>query len=252
MLDEVGSWFESGSYAGIFLGVALTGLGLPVPEEAFVLFAGMASAQGVLKTPWLAALSCLGGALIGDLITYSLGRRFGHGVLRDHPMISKHLTPERERHIEQLIIQHGFKVFFVSRFLVGVRSPVYLTAGILRVPLWRFVLYDAISATVVIGLFFGLSYTFADRIQLWWNWIQRAELALTIAVVTGLAVVVLVVYRKYKKAIECQPEALLDHALGTDSEADDEPAKAAVPPVDDHHDADGTDHKSSPPRTLVR
>jgi membrane protein DedA with SNARE-associated domain len=246
MIDEVGSWFESGSYAGIFIGVALTGLGLPVPEEAFVLFAGMASAHGVLKTPWLAALSCLSGALIGDFITYSLGRHFGHSVLREHPTISKHLTPAREKHIEELIERHGFKVFLVSRFLVGLRSPVYLTAGILKVPLWRFLLYDAISATIVIGCFFSLSYCFADQIQTWWNWIRQAELALSVIVVVAVGIAVLVLYRKYRKTMEREPEALLDQALGCTKCTDDEPLATA--PTDN---SSNDDQAANQPPTLV-
>lgn len=214
MFDEVGSWFESGSYAGIFLGMLLTGLGLPIPEEAFVLFAGMASAQGVLKTWWLALAACLAGAISGDLLTYSLGRRFGHAVLREHPFIAKHLTPERELHLEQLIKRHGFKVFFISRFLVGLRSPVYLTAGILRVPLWWFVLADSISASVVVSTFFGLSYFFGDRIDAWWQWIRQAEWAITMVVVLAVALAVAIVYRKYRQKTHGEPEILLDQAFG--------------------------------------
>lgn len=223
MLEEVNGWFENGSYVGIFLGMALTGLGLPVPEEAFVLFAGMAAAHGALKSPWLALLVCWLGATCGDLLTYSVGRRFGHGVLREHPMVAKHLNPERERHIEELIQRHGFKVFLASRFLVGVRSPVYLTAGILRVPLWRFLAYDAISATLVVGTFFGLAYCFADQIQVWWNWIRQAELALTVIVVLALVVGGIYLYRKYKHVIDGQPETLLDQAFGCDQCTDNEP-----------------------------
>lgn len=224
MFEEVGSWFEGGSYAGIFVGMVLTGLGLPVPEEAFVIFAGMASAHGVLKTPWLAFAACFAGALMGDLVTYSIGRRFGHAVLREHPIIAKHLTPERERHLEQLIKGHGFKVFFVSRFLVGVRSPVYLTAGILRVPLLWFLFVDSISAAVVVGIFFGLSYFFADRIAVWWNVIRQAELVITIGVGLAVAVVGFILYRKYRQKIHGEPEILLDQALG--ETPDDEPGNS--------------------------
>ena len=217
MFDEVGTWFESSSYAGIFIGIVLTGLGLPVPEEAFVLFAGMASAHGVMKDPWLALAACFTGALVGDTLTYSLGRRFGYSLLREHPVISKHLTAERERRIEQLIKRHGFKVFLVSRFLVGVRSPVYLTAGILRVPFVWFLCCDAISAAMVVGSFFGLSYFFADQIQNWWEWIRQAELALTLGVLLGIVGVGIFVYRKYKHRLHADPAAFLDQALGCSS-----------------------------------
>jgi membrane protein DedA with SNARE-associated domain len=83
---------------------------------------------------------------------------------------------------------------------------MFLTAGILRVPFRRFIMYDALSATVVIGVFFGLSYTFADHISAWWRWIRRAELGLTIGVVVVVlcAVTYYYVRRRRRRAAEAQ------------------------------------------------
>ena len=74
--------------------------------------------------PWLALASCFVGALLGDCVMYSIGYHFGHGVLRDHPWFARFLKPEREAHIEEMISQHGWKIFLAARFLVGLRSPV--------------------------------------------------------------------------------------------------------------------------------
>ena len=48
----------------------------------------------------------------------------------------------------------------MARFLVGLRSPFYLTAGILRVKYRWFLFADFLCASVVIGGFFGLAYLF--------------------------------------------------------------------------------------------
>ena len=162
------------SYAGIVIALILTGAGLPIPEEVIVIFSGVASNQKVLD-PWLAFASCVVGALLGDLATYGIGRHFGRNVLREHPWFARFVTPEREKQIEAMIELHGLKVFFLARFLVGLRSPMYLTAGILRVPFTRFILIDTFCATTVIGVFFSLSYVFADRMHGWWHWIRDAE-----------------------------------------------------------------------------
>ncbi len=226
---DVTDWIEHGSYAGLFIAMVLTGIGLPVPEEAFVILAGVFSHQGVLRTPLLAWAACLSGALIGDLATYGLGRHFGHNVIREHPIIAKHLTPDRERHLEMLIRRHGIKVFIVSRFLVGVRSSVYLTAGILRVPLTWFLIVDSVCATTVVSLFFGLSYFFADRIQAWWHLIRQAEIALTIGLV--LSIVAIGGYLWWRRRNQCLSIAeLLDRALGV-SKNDNDPNTPAPPPV---------------------
>jgi membrane protein DedA with SNARE-associated domain len=200
-------WFERGSYLGIVLFLTLTGIGLPVPEEVPIIAAGVASRTEALH--WYYALpACLLGALLGDSLMYAIGYFFGEKVLKEHPVWSGFLTPERERKIEALINKHGIKAFFLARFLVGLRSPFYLTAGILRVSYKWFLLADFICASIVITLFFGLSYAFGARIG---AFVQSAERGLTIGVVslTFLAVVgFLWVRRRRMKLLDQNPESL--------------------------------------------
>jgi membrane protein DedA with SNARE-associated domain len=171
-----------GPYLGIVVLLVLTGLGLPVPEELIVISTGAASALGNLD-PWLGFASCLVGALIGDCVVYAIGFHFGRRLLREHPWWSKFLHPEREARIEKMIRRHGLKVFFLARFLVGLRAPVYLTAGILKVPFRRFLLVDTFSATVVIGLFYSLAFLFGEHIG---PLIREGQVALTIIVIVAV------------------------------------------------------------------
>lgn len=177
--------FVHGSYIGIVIGLILTGCGLPVPEEVFIIAAGISSAHDVLD-PTLAFASCMIGALVGDCLMYSIGRHFGRALLDKKGFFS--LKPEREAQIEQMIDKHGLKVFFLARFLVGIRGPMYITVGILKVPFKQFLLIDAICALAVIGTFFGLSYMFGINMESWWPWIHRQQLRLTI--VLGVVVVI--------------------------------------------------------------
>ena len=205
-------WFERGSYLGIILFLTLTGLGLPIPEEVPIVAAGVASRAQALK--WYYALpACLVGALLGDSLMYFIGRFFGARVLREHPWWSGFLTPERERTIEQLIQKHGIKAFFVARFLVGLRSPFYLTAGILRVNYRWFLFADFICASIVISGFFGLAYLFGDRITVL---IQKAERGLTafvlVAVAVTFAVVAFFSFRQRRiRMLDQNPESLFEN-----------------------------------------
>jgi membrane protein DedA with SNARE-associated domain len=191
---------EHASYLGIIVVLILTGSGLPVPEEVPIIAAGVAAYYGTLN-PWLALASCFIGALIGDCVMYAIGYHFGHRLLRDHPWLARFLKPEREAHIEEMIAQHGWKVFFLSRFLVGLRSPVYLTAGILRVSFRRFVFVDLFCAAIVICTFFWLSYFFAERIAGWFKRIQHAEVAITVAVVAAVLGIVLFFYVRHRRRV---------------------------------------------------
>ena len=205
-------WFERGSYLGIVVFLALTGIGLPIPEEVPIVAAGVASRAKALH--WYYALpACLVGALLGDSLMYAIGRFFGAKVLKEHPWWSGFLTPEREQTIETLIKKHGIKAFFVARFLVGLRSPFYLTAGILRVKYRWFLFADFICASVVIGGFFGLAYLFGDRIT---GLIQSAERGFTaviiVAALAALAVIAFFSFRKRRiRMLDQDPEALFEN-----------------------------------------
>ena len=186
-----------GSYLTIFLVLVLTGSGLPIPEEVPIIAAGILSARATLN-PWLAFAWCLLGALIGDCVMYFIGYHFGRPVLQEHPWWARFVTAEREAQIEQQFRQHGFKVFFVARFLVGIRSPVYLTAGILRVSFRRFLMIDLFCATMVVGTFFWLTYLFGTTIT---KWIKEGEAVLTIVVMLALAGVSIYLWRRYYRKL---------------------------------------------------
>ncbi len=184
---------EHGSYLLIFFVLVLTGSGLPIPEEVPIIAAGILSANETLN-PWLAFMWCLLGALIGDCVMYYIGYHFGRPVLQEHPWWARFVTAEREAQIEKQFRNHGFKVFFVARFLVGIRSPVYLTAGILRVSFRRFLMIDLFCATMVVGTFFGLTYLFGTAIA---KWIRKGEVALTVVVMLALAAVSIYLWWRY-------------------------------------------------------
>lgn len=203
-------WFQA-SYLGIVLFLTLTGLGLPIPEEVPIVAAGVASKAGALVW-WKALLACLVGALLGDSLMYGIGRFFGARVLREHPWWSGFLTAEREKTIEDLINRHGIKAFFVARFLVGLRSPFYLTAGILRVKYRWFLFADFICATVVIGGFFGLAYLFGERIT---GLIHSAEQGVTLVVVLTVIIVAVIAFFSFRRRriqmLDQDPEALFEN-----------------------------------------
>ena len=184
-------------YFAIIGVLILTGTGLPVPEEVIIVAAGVLSSQELLD-PWLAFASCLFGALAGDCVMYWIGYHFGRNVVREHPWWAHFVKPEREAQIEQMLAKHGLKVFFLARFLVGIRSPVYLSAGILHVPFRRFFLIDLFCATVIIGFFFGLSYRFGETIA---AWIRGAEITLTCIVIVGTLAAVIYFWRRHQKTL---------------------------------------------------
>ena len=186
-----------GSYLGVFLLMVLTGCGLPVPEEVFIIGAGVLSANGELR-PEFAFAAALLGALVGDAAMYGIGYRWGHGLLHRHPKLSKLFGADREETFERAIERHGLKVLLLARFMVGVRGPVYLAAGVVRMPFLRFLLWDLVCATLVVGAFFGLAYFFGEEIA---DLLSDAEIGLTVVVIAAV-VAFIALRRRRRKLLE--------------------------------------------------
>lgn len=190
------------SYLGIVVFLILTGCGLPIPEEVPIATAGILSARGAMG-PGIALLACLVGALLGDCAMFAIGYHFGHNLLKDHPKLARFLHADREARFEQMIHQHGLKVLFVARFMVGVRSPVYLSAGILRIRFRRFLMMDLLCATTVVGIVFALAFFFGEPIV---RMFRRAEIGLTATVAVAAAVFVgWLLYRRRKRSHALPP-----------------------------------------------
>ncbi len=163
LADGMFEGFQAYGYVGIIVYMILTGCGLPTPEELAIIGGGVASATGQLD--WRLTLGALLiGAIVGDAVMYGIGRFFGQRLLQKNRLWCRIITPEREKKVEILLKQHGVKVLLVTRFLVGLRGPMYITAGILRVPFKQFVIADSFCATLVVTLFFGLSYFFGAKV----------------------------------------------------------------------------------------
>jgi membrane protein DedA with SNARE-associated domain len=148
-----------GSYLAIVLLLVLTGAGLPVPEEIVIVAAGVLSSPSVGRLdPTLAVSACLAGVLIGDCTMYWIGRGLGRTYVLQHRWFAWIVHGNREERLEEVVQKHGLKVFLMARFLVGIRSPLYLAMGILRVDFRRYLLCDAAGGAFVVGVFFCLSY----------------------------------------------------------------------------------------------
>jgi len=205
------------SYLPIIVVLILTGCGLPLPEELFVITAGVCAAEQFLD-PWIALGCCVLGALAGDCIMYLVGYHFGRGLLQNHAWWIRFATPEREEKVEQMFKRHGLKVFFLARFLVLFRSPLLLAAGILRVSFRRFFLIDLFSATVVVGVFFGLSYRYGQDI---YQLIQTTEVLLTIVAALVLSGVVFFLWRRHRRRLAAAQAKAGDDSAGNFGRADE-------------------------------
>lgn len=157
-------FLETWGYLGIFVGILLTGLGFPMPEELPIVLGG-ALAGGFAGTDsvviwWIMLPVCIVGVVVGDSFLYGIGRFWGVKLV-ERPFVRKHLlAPEKLASITENFHKYGIKILLFARLTPGIRAPIFLTAGITRLPLSHFLIADGIYAIPGVSLLFGLGYFF--------------------------------------------------------------------------------------------
>lgn len=139
--------FVSGSpwtYAYLFAVSAIDAFFPLVPSETSVIAAGVLAANGDLVL-FLVILVAATGAIVGDNISYFIGRTVGHRIA------ARYFSGDRRKRLDQAergLAQRGGYLILVARFIPGGRTAVTLAAGTLEFPWRRFIAWD-IAAGVI-------------------------------------------------------------------------------------------------------
>jgi membrane protein DedA with SNARE-associated domain len=169
-------------YVVLFAFVLAEQIGLPLPAIPFLLGAGALARSGQLDLPLVIALG-VAASLLADTIWYAVGRRRGGAVLNWLCRIS--LEPDScVRRTERVFDRYGARALLVAKFVPGLNTAAPPLAGMLRMPLWRFLLLGTIGALLWMGLFTGLGYLLSEQLERAALWATQLGGAL-VAVVFG-------------------------------------------------------------------
>jgi membrane protein DedA with SNARE-associated domain/rhodanese-related sulfurtransferase len=149
--------------AFVFVNVLLLQAGLPVPAYPTLIITGALAATGGAPV-WALVAVAIAAALIADIMWYLAGRRFGSGILKTICRIS--LSPDScVRQTESIFTRWGARSLAVAKFIPGFASVATSMAGVVRLPVWKFILFDAIGAALWSAVAIGLGYVFSGAIN---------------------------------------------------------------------------------------
>lgn len=154
-------------YVGVFSALVAAGFGAPIPEELPIATGGVLVGRA-WKNPdsnlqWYIMLPlCIVGVVLCDTILYLVGRKWGRWLIRLGWVQRRLLSPERFHKIEKNFHDYGIRILLIARLMPGIRTPVFLSAGICRLPFRKFLLADAIYAIPGVNLIFWLAYYLTD------------------------------------------------------------------------------------------
>lgn len=157
--------FSDYGYPGVFLALLASGFGFPIPEELPVLTAGVLVGHGDTTLRWWVMIPvCILGVALGDGVLYTVGRVYGPRLLANPWIQRRVLTPEKRALIEKNFQDRGVMILMTARLTPGIRTPIFMMAGVLRVPFGRFLLADGLYALPGVNVLFWLGYFLTDQV----------------------------------------------------------------------------------------
>ncbi len=185
------SFIEQLGYAGVFVGMTLESIGLPIPSEIIMTFAGYVVWKGGLTLIGITLAGTLG-CLAGSLIAYGIGLWGGRPLLErygKYVLIRKSELDWADKWFEK----YGDSAVFISRLLPVVRTFISFPAGIVRMDVKKFSLYTVLGS---LPWCFALAYI-GVLLGPHWQDIEGLFKYLDIAVVVGI--IALVAYLVYHR-----------------------------------------------------
>jgi membrane protein DedA with SNARE-associated domain len=156
---------------------------------------------------WIILPLCILGVVFSDGLLYGMGRFFGRRVLQIRWM-ARLMPPNKLERIEQNFHHYGVGILLFARFLPGIRAPIFITAGIMRLPLSRFLLADGLYAIPGVTLLFTLAFWFTNSFK---DLVEQAEAhikpILIIVAIVAVAIYLLIHFLR-KPVSEGDPEEL--------------------------------------------
>lgn len=163
-MDSIVSSFEAfisqnAIWAGVILGSitfveSLLIIGAFVPATILLVVAGTLIATGVLD-PVNVLIGCVLGAVLGDAVSYEVGRRMGMRVLR-----MKWLSGHRRKVAWTRLYcrRYGVAAIFIGRFFGPLRAFVPAMVGILQMRHLTFQISNVSSAVVWVLAMVGMGW----------------------------------------------------------------------------------------------
>jgi len=124
-----------------FLSLAV---GTLISEDLTCISAGVLIQRGAID-PFTAIVACGLGILVGDVGLWAVGRIFGQAALT-WPWVARHLGRGGVEQLRVWLQEHAAWAILGSRFLPGTRLPLYVVAGVVRMPCAAFTLWASVAA----------------------------------------------------------------------------------------------------------
>ena len=191
--------FTEYGYVAVFMMLLVCGFGVPIPEDVTLLTGGVIAGLGYANVHYMFIVGMIG-VLVGDGLIFFLGRQYGAKVF-GWPVFRLILTPSRFEKSQGVFQKYGRRVMFVARFLPGLRTPVFFTAGMShRVSYGNWLLMDGLAALVSVPIWVYLGYFGALNWEWMFNVLRKFQITIIIVLVLLAMIVAVRMWQNHRQA----------------------------------------------------
>ena len=172
-LEQAADFLIRHGYAVLFGWVLLEQMGLPIPAAPLLIAAGALARAGKMNLTFAVALAFVA-VILADLFWYSLGRYRGGRILKLLCRIS--LEPDScVRRTENLFVRRGVHALLVAKFVPGLNTAAPSLAGVFRMPVRRFLIFDSLGGFLWVVTVISLGLIFSEQLEeialRWGGWL---------------------------------------------------------------------------------
>ncbi len=227
-------WLQHASYLGIFLALMAAGFGVPIPEDIPLLTAGYLCHLGKARLAFMIPLTMVG-VLGCDMVLFGIGRRFGDHVL-EHRWTARLFRQATLTATKARFHDHGVKIIFAARFMPGARAVLFVSAGIVGIPWWKFLLTDGSAALISVPTLVFLGWYFGEKSEALLTQVRHAEHYIAAGIIVAtVAAIAFEVYRGRRRRMREAPPVEAPaatgslHEVASAADPDDPPSGAGGP-----------------------
>jgi membrane protein DedA with SNARE-associated domain len=145
----------------LFVLLALGVVGLPLPDETLLAFAGVLIGQGRLH-PVTAAAAAIGGAVTGITLSYGLGRFAGLPLLLRYGS-RLHVDGDGIARVRAWYDEGGKWLLVGGYFVPGARHVTAILAGASKLSVGTFMAFAYVGAALWVSCFLTIGYAVGDH-----------------------------------------------------------------------------------------
>jgi membrane protein DedA with SNARE-associated domain len=194
-------FYSSFGYLSVFGVLLLCGFGFPLPEDISLIAGGIISGMGYTNIHLMIIVG-FAGVMAGDCIIYNIGRFFGVRLF-EKKFVARSINHQWYDRILKSFQKNGKWVLFAARFMPGLRTPIFLTAGITKfVPFRTFFIIDGLAALISAPVWVCIGYLGASNRAMLLHWIRdtRIGIVILLAVILSVWFISRIINKRIQKA----------------------------------------------------